>query len=104
MALPNVSLLSGGLNQAVVTISNRANPAVCIHGDSLITLASISYKNALLWMRNAGEPGFPDDMLDEVVYLSNRLVSLVYAYNDAIRCSGAGAKLLDVQGLELIDL
>jgi hypothetical protein len=97
--------LSLETNCAVIQLPNRSLPSICLQGDTLITLAGAAYRNAQIWMKNEGKIDFPDDMFDSVVYLSNKLVGLAMAYNDAIEKSDhPQAKPLLLDHMHLIDL
>jgi hypothetical protein len=81
----NAEILSSETNLAIVRLPTRATPAVCIHGDTLISLARIANDNAKLWVRNIDNPLFPDELLDRMVYLNNMLAQMVEQYNE--RCA-----------------
>jgi hypothetical protein len=97
-------IVDESVNAAIVQLPSRAFPSMCVQGDALVSLASIAYENAQIWLSNEGDEKFPDDLLDSVIYLSNQLVAMALAYNEVMsRSSSHGQRLLNVDDLKLID-
>jgi hypothetical protein len=98
-------IISNEANKAMVLLPNRISPAMCVHGDTLVSMAGIAHANAKQWILMEGSPGFPDELLDQVVYLSNVLVSMCLQYNEIGKNEiGFSFRQLNVEGLTLIDL
>lgn len=99
----NAEILSSETNLTIVRLPTRRSPAICLHGDTLISLASIANDNAKLWMQNIDNPQFPDELLDEVVYLNNVLAQMVEHYNEQCARGALGAtRPLQADGIGVI--
>jgi hypothetical protein len=100
----HASLIACIDSQAIVQLSNRSWPSLCLQGDTIITLATYAYRNAMHRLEYDGNPNFPDQMLDDAVYLSNKLVAMALAYNQALLDSGYEGRLLQIGDLKLIEI
>lgn len=100
-----VEVIGDTSNPVVIKLPQRAMPSFCLQGDSLVTMASIANKNAILWLENSGSGLFPDDHLDDVVYMSNKLVSMAMAYNNLIaQIASPTHRLLNIGHLKLLEI
>lgn len=99
----NAEILSSETNLTIVRLPTRRTPAICLHGDTLLSLARIANDNAKLWMRNIDSPQFPDELLDRVVYLNNMLAQMVEHYNERCALGVLGeTRPLQVNGIGVI--
>lgn len=98
-------VVSADIGRTIVQLPHRKGPSICIQGDTALTLAQIAHDNAKLWMAKRHIDDLPDEMLDEMVYLSNVLVSMVLGYNEVSdRVGHEQIRPLQSQGLNLLDI
>lgn len=99
----NAEILSFETNLTIVRLPIRETPAICLHGDALLSLARIANDNAKLWMRNIDNPQFPDELLDRVIYMNNMLAQMVEHYNEQCARGALGAtRPLQADGIGVI--